>query len=86
MDTWNEWLDNRSKKRNELFAPWRKSKEDIAQAEKFQLIVIRKLVREDLKKKNLKEKSMINKYNKNFEKCEKEQKKAPKSFMLNFSK
>jgi len=86
MDAWNEWLDSRSKKLNELLAPWRKSKEDIAQAEKFQLVVIRKLVREDLKKRNLKEKSMINEYNKNFEDCEKAQKKAPKSFMLKFSK
>ena len=83
---WEEWLDSRSKKSNELLAPWRKAKEDITEAEKFQLLVIRKLVREDLKKKTLKEKSIINKYNKNFEKCEKAQKKAPKSFMLEWSK
>ena len=86
IGVWSEWLNSSSKKRKEIFAPYYKSKEDIARAESFQLNVIRKLVREDLKKKNLKQKSIINKYNKNFEKCEKEQKKAPKSFMLNFSK
>ena len=84
--SWDEWFDKRSKKTDELLAPWRRAKEEIIEAEKFQLIVIRKLVQEDLKKKSLKEKSQINKYNNNFEKCEKAQTQAPKSFMLEWSK
>ena len=54
--------------------------------EEYQLGVVRKLVREELERISLKEKSKIKGYNDNFEKCEKAHQKTPKSFMLEWSK
>ena len=54
--------------------------------EEYQLGVVRKLVREELERISLKEKSKIKGYNDNFEKCEKAHQKTPKSFMLTWSK
>ena len=54
--------------------------------EEYQLCVVRKLVREELERISLKEKSKIKGYNDNFEKCEKAHQKTPKSFMLEWSK
>ena len=54
--------------------------------EEYQLGIVRKLVREELERISLKEKSKIKGYNDNFEKCEKAHQKTPKSFMLEWSK
>ena len=54
--------------------------------EEYQLGIVRKLVREELERISLKEKSKIKGYNDNFEKCEKAHQKTPKSFMLTWSK
>ena len=61
-------------------------KNKIDAVEKYQLIIVRKRVREELERISLKEKSKINGYNDNFERCEKAHKKTPKSFMLEWSK
>ena len=54
--------------------------------EEYQLGVVRKLVREELERISLKEKSKIKGYNDNFKRCEKAHQKTPKSFMLTWSK
>ena len=54
--------------------------------EEYQLGVVRKLVREELERISLKEKSKIKGYNDNFKRCEKAHQKTPKSFMLEWSK
>ena len=61
-------------------------KNKIDAIEKYQLGILRKRVREELERISLKEKSKINGYNNNFEKCEKAHQKTPKSFMLEWSK
>ena len=52
----------------------------------WKIEIIKISARENLEKISLKEKSLIHRYNKYFEKCEKAQKETPKSFMLEWSK
>ena len=69
-----------------LWNPWEKAKKQIEDLEELQGVIIKNYVRENLKKISLKEKSLIYRYNSSFEKCEKAQKKVPKTFMLEWSK
>ncbi len=82
----NEWREADKIITSSLLSPWNSAKKRIDDLEELQIVIIKMSARENLKKKSLKEKSLINKYNKNFEKCEKAHKQAPKSFMLNWSK
>ena len=74
------------KQTNEYRASSNEIKNKIDEVEKYQLIIVRKRVREELERISLKEKSKIKGYNDNFEKCEKAHQKTPKSFMLEWSK
>ena len=81
-----EWREADEIITSSLLNPWTIAKKKIENLKENQIAIIKISAREILKNKSLKEKSLMNKYNKNFEKCEKAQKQAPKSFMLEWSK
>ena len=82
----DKWQFESDKITEILLASWNKAKNQIEDLKEDQIMFIKISARENLEKISLKEKSLIHRYNKYFEKCEKAQKETPKSFMLEWSK